>query len=236
MNFTKKHEEWSLFFGLRPSTRLIWSDIIRKTKGDRVEELEIDLRQINKWVAKKRGRGYDRKTLKYAIAQLEERTEGLIVIRKKYSWHTYKILVRPLSFLSEKKSQNQETPPNPSNGNPRFSEVNQDREVKQQQQNISKLDGLLRKVGLRYDQDALCRIWQLSGKCLDRVTQTIELMLYRHSSVSDVRRPHGFVIDCLQYGWAKGFDIFYEPKLPRFNSVAQLRGFISNLKQSVATA
>lgn len=234
MNFTKKHEEWSLFFGLRPSTRLIWSCIIGKTRGDRSYEIEIDLIAINKWVAKKRGKPYDRKTIKLAIAQLEERSEGLIVVMKKYSWHCYKLLVRPLSFLCEKKSQESEKVPNSSGGNPQFSDVSRDREVQQQQQSISKIDKLLREVGLRFDSEALVKIWQLSGKCIDRVTQTIELMLYRNCS-TPIARPHGFVIDCLRQGWSKGFDIFYQPELPKFNCVGELRQYVSNLKINLAT-
>lgn len=235
MNFTKKHEEWSLFFGLRPSTRLIWSCIIRKTKGDRIEEIEIDLKKINQWIARKRGKGFDRKTLKEAIVQLSEKTEGLIVVQKKYTWYCYKILVRPLFFLEQKKSQDGETSHSNSNGNSRFNGVNQEQELKQQQQNLTKIDKLLRQVGLRYDADALSRIWQLSGKCIDRITQAIELMLYRHSSVTKIERPHGFIIECLKRNWVDGFNIFYEPELPSFNSISQLREYVGNIKRSLVT-
>lgn len=232
MYFTKKHEEWALFFGLRPSTRLIWSCIIRKTKDDRPQEIEIDLLTINKWIAKKRGKGYDRKTLKLAIAQLEERTEGLIVVLKKYSWHCYKLLVRPLSFLSEKKSQKGEAPTGENHGNPALSEEQQNRKVQQQQQNINRIDNLLRKVNLRFDGDALARIWQLSGKCINRVVECVDFMLYRNSSTA-VERPHGYFMNALKYGLGMGFDSYYEPELPKFNSVAELGQYVANLKANL---
>lgn len=232
MYFTKKHEEWSLFFGLRPSTRLIWSCITRKTKGERAEEIEIDLIQINKWVAKKRGKPYDPKTLKETIVQLEERSEGLILVLKKYSWHCYKILVRPLSFLSEKKSQNSGNPPSQNGCNPTHSEESRQKGYLQQQQNISKIDRLLREVNLRFDGEALNRIWQLSGKCVDRVMECIEFTLYRNSS-TPIERPHGYLINALTRGLAVGFDAFYEPELPKFNRVGELREYITKLKDKM---
>jgi hypothetical protein len=72
-----------------------------------------------------------------------------------------------------------------------------------------------RSVGLRYDRDALLRIWRLSGKCIDKVKQAIELMLYRHNTSNDVTKPHGFLIDCLKRNWQDGFNIYYEPELPK---------------------
>ena len=104
MHWTKKHDELLTRFNLRPSTGQLWRWINRKIKSDTSTELEIDLKQFNKWIAKHRGKGYARKTLKDSINQLFELTDGLFIELKKITWYYYKIIVRPLSFVSEKKS------------------------------------------------------------------------------------------------------------------------------------
>lgn len=110
-----------------------------------------------------------------------------------------------------------------------FSDVHKERLVKQQQQeDISKIDNLLNAIGLKYDRDALNRIYRLAGKKIEAVVKAIELMLYRHSS-KEIPKPHGFIVECLKHGWQDGFDLYYEPELPKFNSVVEIARHVSSL-------
>ncbi len=226
--WTKKHDEFCLSVGLRPSSKLLYGWINRKVKSHVVKEIEIDLRDFNHWVGKKRGKPYDRKTLKSAIAQLLEKTKGLIVEIKQITWYYYKLLVKPLSYLtSDKKpiagkSPNSESPKSASDSNSHHNKF------QQQQQNISKIDSLLQKLGLRYDFQALNKIWQLSGRCVNRIVKAIELMLYRHQS-NAIPKPPGFIIECLKHTWQEGFDLYYQPELPKFNAISDLKQFMTSL-------
>ena len=104
MTWTKKHDEFCLEQKLRPSTRLLLRWLLRRAKLNQVAEIEIDLRVFNNWVAKRRGTPYDRKTIREAIAQLDEETRGLVLITKRYSPWVQKLLVRPLSNVAEENS------------------------------------------------------------------------------------------------------------------------------------
>jgi hypothetical protein len=64
-----------------PSAQLLWRWIERNRK-ELGQEQDIDLEKFNKWIARKRGRGYDHKTLRIAISNLE--AAGIIQIVKKY--------------------------------------------------------------------------------------------------------------------------------------------------------
>lgn len=228
MTWNKKSDQFALSCGLRPSTRLMLRWILRRAKLNEISEIEIDLRVFNAWVAKHRGRPYDRKTIGEALAQLNDLTGGLIVVLKSYTPWVHKLIVRPLSFVLAENAIKQGNDPKPPTGNPMFSKDHKERLDEQQQQDISKIDSLLKQVGLIYDQNALNRIWRLAGKTVDAVVDAIELMLYRHSS-KPIPRPHGFIIECLKQQWQKGFNLYYEPELPKFRSTVEITEFIKGL-------
>ena len=92
MTWTKKHDEFCLEQKLRPSTILMLRWILRRANNHNVCEIEVDLRLFNTWIAKKRGTPYDRKTIKEAIAQLDECTQGLVLITKEYTPWVKKLL------------------------------------------------------------------------------------------------------------------------------------------------
>ncbi len=235
MYWTKSHDEACLSFELTKSAELLYRWINRRTKGNEPEEVEIDLKKFNNWVAKKRGRPYDPKTLKLAIAQLLEKTQGLIVSLRQVSWYYYRLVVKPVTFLAQEKSKKSESSLKDTDGNPAWDGKSPDEKCQQQQQNIDRIDKVTREVGLRFDRDALNRIWRLSGKCFDRIMQSIELLLYRNSN-RPIVNPHGFLVDCLTYNWQDGFDLYYQPELPKFHSVAEIRNFVAGVKNQFARA
>ena len=227
MYWTKQHDELLNRFQLRPSTGKLWRWINRKIKSDTSTELEIDLKQFNQWIAKHRGKGYDRKTLKDSITQLFELTEGLFIELNKVTWYYYKIIVRPLSFVAEKKSAELGKTPKLTEPKPPFSGESPDRKLQQQQQNITKVDNLFRQINMRFDRDALNRIWRLAGKSLDRIKQAMELLLYRNST-TQIANPYGFIVESLKHGWQDGFNLNYVPDIPRFSDRASLIKFVIN--------
>jgi hypothetical protein len=233
MTWNKKNDQFALSCELRPSATLLLGWILRRAKKNQVDEIEIDLRVFNAWIAKNRDRGgFDRKTLKEAIAQLDEKTKGHVLITKSYTWAIHKILVRPLFFVLQQDPQNEEGTPKLPTGNPMFGEDHKIRVYEQQQQDISRIDHLLRQVNLIFDRDALYRIYRLANQKVDEVVNAIELLLCRNSSKA-ISKPNGFIIECLKKGWHLTFNPLYEPELPRFRDMADLREFSDKLRQQV---
>lgn len=229
MTWTKKHAEFCLRQKLRPSTTLLTQFILRRSNNYQVEEIELDLRVFNSWVAKARGRGFDRKTLREAIRQLDEQTEGLIMVTKDYSPWIKKVLVRPLKMVLEQNSRTKVKTPKLKTGDPMFDEQHKKTRKLQQQQNISKLDTFLRKVGLNYTPDNLMRIWRLAGRSWSEMTTAVEYLLHSHSTQTEgVRKPHGFLVESLKCGWHKGFDTYYQCQLPFFRSGSEISTFVKS--------
>lgn len=179
-----------------------------------------------------KGQEYHRTYVPKIIRQLEERSNGLVIVQENYGKGVYKLLVHPLSFLTENKKPKRESCHDENARNCMFSEQRKEEEFKQQQQFISKVDELLKKIGLDYDQDALNRIWRLSGKSISRVVEAIEFLLHRNSS-NKISKPHGFIIECLKKRWCDGFDIYYEPELPTFKFKSEIRNFVDSICTSV---
>ena len=228
--WTKKYDEFAIAHSLRPSTALMLRWILRRAKLNEISEIELDLRLFNRWVEKKRGRGYDRKTIREAIAQLDEQTQGMISILKSYTPWVHKIIVRPLAFLPQDEPKKRGQIPNPKYEKLMFDEERKQRSEQQQQQSISKIDKLFHACGLIFDADALNRIWRLAGKCMNNVVNAIELMLYRNGNKA-IASPHGFIVDCLKYNWQQGFDLYYQPELPKFQSNRELIKFCQRLRE-----
>ena len=237
--WTKKYDEFCLSQKLCPSSKLLMAWIVRRTKNFVASEIEIDLKDFNKWIAKKRGKPYDRKNLKSAhreadlceIAQFLDKTEGLIVLLTRVTWYYFKLHVKPLSYLCQEKKPRTGKSSQAETSQPSWHHSSVDKTYKQQQQNIIQIDNLLQKVGLKYDSQAIHRIWRLSGKCINRIVKAIELLLYRHQH-SAIARPHGFIIECLKHNWQEGFDPYYEPELPLFISNRDLCNFVDEIRVS----
>ena len=146
MTWTKKHDEFCTKCRLRPSTRLLLHWLRPRAKFNEICQIEIDLKRFNSWIAKYRGKPFERKTIREAIAQLNQLTLGAIVIMKSYTPWVHKILVRPISFIDWEKSQSWGKTPKLATGNPMYSEEHKKRARELLLQNISKMDKLLRSV------------------------------------------------------------------------------------------
>jgi hypothetical protein len=224
MTWTKRYDQFATLCGLRQSSEKLERWLLRRAKRGEVSEIEIDLRVFNQEIARDRGRGYDRKTQKEALAQLDEKTQGLILITKSYTWAVHKILVRPLDFVLQEKSPDWGISPKPLTGDPMFGEDQKKPSRELLLQNISKLDSLFQKLGMKYTQDSLLRIWRLAGKNLSEVKGAIEYMLTCHArklaeseglnnGTEGITRAKGWLHDCLKFGWHHNTDEVILPYL-----------------------
>ena len=232
MSWSHKHHEFCERQKMWGSTKNIANYLWRRSHANEPTEFEFEAKKFQRYIKRIRGNEYHRTTIPKSIRQLEEKSQGLFVILKDYGRGVYKMMVYPLSFLAENRNTNKENIPSQNASNPMFSEEAKQKLALQQQQIISKLDRLFRKVGLVYDADALNNIWRLSGKSVERVINSIELLLYRNSG-KKIEKPHGFIIDCLKYRWSDGFDIYYEPELPKFQSRIELANYVSTLVEKI---
>lgn len=98
--WTYKHEAFCLKNTIPRSAQLMWEWLIKEGKLN--IEVEPDLKDFNSWIAKHRGKGYCRNTLKSAFNTLVE--NRIVNLVKRYTWRIVKIVTRPLEFLEPKKT------------------------------------------------------------------------------------------------------------------------------------
>ena len=234
MTWNKKNQQYALSCGLRNSSTQLLMWLLRRAKPNETVEIEIDLRVFNSWIGKHRFKGkFDRKTIKQALAQLDELTNGWILVTKSYTWAIHKVLIRPLEMVLLQNSQSGDSVPQGDRGNPMFSNAHKKRAYEQQQQNISRLDSLLNGIGLKFTPDNLLKLWRLAGKSLSEVKSAVEYLLHAHSTQkTKITNFHGFLVDCLKYGWHIGFNPYYQPELPKFESHNSISRFIENICQT----
>ncbi len=232
MTWNKKNQQFALSCGLRPSSKELAQWILRKTDGYKVTEKLIDLKVFNQYIGGSRNRPYDPKTAKEAIAQLNESTYGWFKIIKSHNWHLHTVLVRPVETAISEKSRPSESVPKPKSGNPTFGDTHRQKLDRLLQQNISKLDSLLNKIGLSYSHCSLKRIWAITGQKFDEIERGIELMLYQNSvKPGSIANPKAWLVSCLKDRWHESFDLNYSPDLPRFESVKNLSRFVKDVFQ-----
>jgi cytochrome c556 len=223
MTWNKKNDQYALSCGLRHSSERLLRWLLWRAKRGEVCEIEIDLRVFNQYIAHDRPRPYDRKTLKEALAQLDEKTQGHILITKSYTWAIHKIIIRPIEMVIQQNSQIGDKLPKLVTGNPMFDADHKKQSRELLLQNISKVDSLFQKLGMRYTQDALMRIWRLAGKNMSNLSDAVTYMLQCHAEKlrrtehldepEGVTTPKGWLHDCLKYGWHTVNDVVNLPYL-----------------------
>ena len=234
MTWNKKNDQFALSCGLRQSSERLQRWLLRRAKPNEVCEIEIDLRVFNQFIARDRDRGgYDRKTLKEALAQLDEKTQGLVLITKSYTWAIHKVQIRPLQIVLQQNSQNGNGSPKLKTGNPMFSEEHKKRAIEQQQQDISILKAMFDNLGLNYTYDAIVKLWRNAGKKVEDVKRAVEMMLHAHSTqVEPVRTPEAWLVRCIERKWYEKFSLYYQAKLPRFTNCSEIEQFVTGLMPS----
>jgi hypothetical protein len=232
MKWHKKNQQFALSCKLRPSAKELAQWILISPIGDNATEKLIDLKKFNKYIGGSRANPYDPKTVKEAIAQLNDSTYGWFQIIKSHNWHLHTILIRPVEIAIAEKSRPSESLPRVKQGNPMFCDAHKERQRLLLQQNISKLDSLLSKIGLKYSYCSLKRIWAIVGEKFDQIERGIELMLYQNSvKPGSIVNPKAWLISCLKDRWFESFDLIYSPDLPKFDSVREISRFVKEVFQ-----
>lgn len=234
MTWNKKNDQFALSCGLtRLSVLLMMRWILRRAKLNEVCEIEIDLRIFNAWVAKNRGRGFDRKTIREAIALIDEKSQGLILITKSYTPWVKKVLVRPLGFVLADNSPLKDKLPKLTTSKPMYSNDHKIKLIEQQQQDISKIKLMLDNLGLNYTYDAIVKLWRNAGKKVEDVKRAVEMMLHAHSTqIEPVRTPEAWLVRCIERKWYEKFSLYYQAKLPRFTNCSEIEQFVTGLMPS----
>jgi hypothetical protein len=215
--WTKRHDNFVLSQkkenkSIPPSAQLVWRFYERR-RHQLGEEMDIDLEQCNKWIARQKGSGFERKTLKNAISLLE--SVGVITIVKKYhNWRDYRIILHGIEYICDrhkitpkKNSPKQEkftTLPGhfqeleTSSSNQSIENVDRNGVVSQQQQNtIHLIDELTRSIGVIFDVRALNRLARYG---VDRVHKAIKLFELR-SLTNKIFNPQGFIVNAARFKW-----------------------------------
>ena len=230
MTWNKKNQQFALSCGLRPSSKELAQWILRKTNNFQATEKLIDLKVFNQYIGESRVREYDPKTVKEAIAQLDESTYGWFKIQRSHNWHLHTVLIRPVEIAISEKSRPSGSAPKLKQGNPMFSDAHKERLVKQQQQDISKLDTITRAIDLKFSRDNLLRIWRMANKSWSEVTTAVEYLLHANSTQkTPIGNAHGFLVDSFKYGWHKGFNLYYQATLPIFESASAISNFVAQI-------
>ncbi|MBD0310409.1 MAG: hypothetical protein ICV80_20585 [Microcoleus sp. T1-bin1] len=203
MNWTRKHNKFSVQNRLTPTARELWQWLLDEMPEGSNEI--IDLRDFNKWVKRTRGFPHDPKTVKSAASQL--RDKGVLTNAKSYTAYVWKWTLQPIRVLippvfrhTEKKSASQLQIPglDPSNAESVEDEdittttVLEDSQAREFEQ---KLDAC-RTAGIYYQpKDANF----LRNFSLHEVLKAILYFLFNRDGV---RKPEGWFRVCLEDNWA----------------------------------
>lgn len=215
--WNKKHDNFVLNQkkngkSIPPSAQLIWRFYERRRR-QLGEEMDIDLEECNKWIARQKGSGFDRKTLRNAIALLE--SVGVITIVKKYhNWRDFRIILHGIEYIGDRHKivpknnrpnrekftplPDREILPEPNRDNDSDQNSHSKEYIKQQQPNtFHQIDQLTRSVGLVFDRKALANLVRYG---VDRVKGAIDLLKLR-SMTNRIGNPHGFIVSATRFNW-----------------------------------
>ena len=238
MTWNKKHEEFAQSCNLSASQQIALRYILRRAKLHEPSEIEVDVRDTNKWIGKHRIYGkFHRKTVCSWIPALEEKTQGMITILKRYTPWVYKIMVRPLSFLARIESAKCADSPQVSTPDPMFDGDRKRRASELLLQNISRLDNLLQKIGLKCNQETLLRMWRFSGEKMSNIRDAVKYMLRVNQAKIErsksfgsnglgITTPIGWLHECLRYG---NYIDESPVELPRFANVESIVSFVDSI-------
>lgn len=200
--WTEQYDAYCLENKITPAAQFLWRHLITEGVG---EEIEIDLSDFNKQVAKHRGKGYCRLTLKNALAQLID--HRVVQLIKEYTWKVVKIVTRPLDWLKPKKNlqnRNKNYTLQPSNGLSVDAEVSSSSIDLLTEDEMAECEAVLsecEKAGIPFDPQQSPEILEYT---LEEVQAAIALFHSRGGHQVDwrgrpkIRNPQGWLINCLR--------------------------------------
>ena len=186
--WTEKHDEFCLENRLPPAAKLLWQWLVTQSKLS--SEIEPDLAEFNAWIAKHRGKGYCRDTLKDALQQLIDLR--VIHLIKRFTWCVVRIVTRTLEDLfPRKKSRQREENPTLPPSNPQSSEG----ASMQQQQSFPIQDNVadLRNAGFDFDNNDT----EVVNRPNNEIKLALEIFKLRGGFEKIQDNPEGWMRTCL---------------------------------------
>lgn len=183
-NWTEKHQRFCVKNKLFGCVRELYEYLVR-TEGENAA-IEVDLkREFNVWIAKRRGKPYNRLTIRRAWEKLI--ALRLILVHKRYSWSVWSCLLVSLDQLKPRKKYRKRSKPN---GFAPSKPTNVDDQVKQQQHIFSHL---LEAVGVKFQPKYLKRLLKFTKEELEKAIGHFQI----RSQTTHIRNPQGWIVDCL---------------------------------------
>jgi hypothetical protein len=199
--WTKKHAAYSLQQKLPPAAQYLWQWLEETKTLDK--PVEPDLRDFNKWVARHRGKGYCRQTVKDAFSKLSEC--GIVRALKNFGhWAIHRVIVRAIESLMPPKpkpkknlrSENSICDSDPSNPQS-VKHVCSSSSNSLSEANKAEVLQVCADHGIHYSPDKPAKVFEHP---VEDVKQAIKLF-YTRGGHQKITNPCGWLIECLEWGW-----------------------------------
>lgn len=204
--WTQKHQELCLKYRIKAAYQQLWYWLTNYSQPGKV--IEATLHDFNAWVEKQSGETYSPRHLKNLIKKLIEC--GLVKLIKKYHWHEFKLIVKPIEWLDPPKKQVEQNSENSTKSSTLAAESlannsSTSTEVNQQQHFRSSTNSHVSDE-TKAEVDKLCSQADihLAEKCeiyyypIEKIFIAINFLLIRNKrEVIDNRI--GWLIDCLRW-------------------------------------
>ncbi|RCJ16933.1 hypothetical protein A6S26_32015 [Nostoc sp. ATCC 43529] len=193
--WTEEHEAFCYQHHIPPAAKTLWQWLMRQ--GEIAAEIEPDLKQFRAWLTKVRGKPYAHNYLKKMFDILV--SSGVLQVIKQFSWNSFKLVLRPLSWLKPPKKKREKNLQN-NNSSYTLQASNQqspDGGNIQQQHSYSSINQeVLSESGIHFD-DTVTEV-------LERPTWEVKLALILfqiRGGLNKVDNPEGFIRTCLRCRW-----------------------------------
>jgi hypothetical protein len=213
--WTKKHDELCLKYKIPSSAQKLWHWLIRY--GQVGKRIEPSLKEFNDWIEPERGKPFCQKQLKNAFNKLVECK--LVKLVKKYSWHEFKLIIKPLDWLEPRKNTSEKKSDSENSSSTLQAETRENKsknsdEVNQQQQSIDHQNSEVtnntkpltqsnQETKQEIKQLCLAADIQLPEKCevfyypIEEIKISLKFLKLRNKR-DRIPNRIGWIIDCLQ--------------------------------------
>lgn len=241
MFFNIHHRNFLFKQKCSPSSINMGQDIHRRAgKSSDAVQIVYDLKGFIKRSSKMKsdGKPYDPKTAKEAIARLHENSCGLIEIVEQYSWHIFKVIVRPLAYAKkelrlksgkESETDRLEASESVEDRNLRFKQ--QQQYLEQEEEFVEEADRVFnnKECNLNVDPRRLKDIFKYTKGDKSLIKKGLQFVLTRVSTAAlsgnPIANPAGLLVRGFKAGWVNDFDPYYNNDLPKFENMQDLNVF-----------
>lgn len=207
MRWSKAHDELALSYGLPPAAQFLWRWLARRCQP--AQDSFPDFDKFKEWVRRQRGRSYCDRTIKNALARLEQLD---IIDIKRYRQGFGRLVLRPIEWLlnkPEKEFQNWKFTSNEkeleNRTNDGISGDSADRKDKQQQltkslheYDLQQVAEMLANAGIAYRTTEFLKIIKYGA---DKIKLALDLLQKRRERGQRIENPAGWLRQCLVYEW-----------------------------------